>query len=98
MKGRPDFYVANQVDITHLKADSGVPLRDFAALEVGVGSAQQALADAVRFTQALERHLSDNDRMTLEREAFLRSGTQAHQEVKASLEQIAEQLEDYTRS
>ena len=97
MKGRPDFYVANQVDITHLKADSGVPLRDFAALEVGVGSAQQALADAVRFTQALERHLSDNDQMTLEREAFLRSGTQAHQEVKASLEQIAERLQDHTR-
>lgn len=96
--GRPDFYVANQIDVTHLKEEAGIPLRDFTHLETSLASAQAALADASRFTEALQRHLKDHGDLSVEREALFRSESQSHQQAEAILERISEQLEASSRS
>ena len=96
--GRPDFYVANQVDITHLKQERGVHLQDLNGLRSEVEGASAALSDALRFSEGLERHLQQQDALPVEREAFLRSEHTAHRELQQRLSQIAAVLERYIRS
>jgi len=93
--GKPDFFVANQVDITHLKQERGVPLSELSLLEQDVESARSALADARRFADALQQHLHDNGRASIEQEAFLRSEDQAHRNLELKLQQVSSMLQRY---
>ncbi|MFM7362581.1 MAG: PAS domain-containing protein, partial [Cyanobium sp.] len=86
---RPDFFVANQVDVTHLKLERGVALHEISSLAEDVHSARAALADARRFTEALEQHLQREGGTPVEQEAFLRSGRQALQQMAARLSHVA---------
>ena len=89
---KPDFFVANQVDITHLKLERGVALEEISTLAEELDSARSALDDARRFTEALEQHLHLQGEAGVEQEAFLRSGQQAHQHLAGRLTEIAGQL------
>jgi PAS domain S-box-containing protein len=96
--GKPDFFVANQVDITHLKLERGVPLQELTSLEGDVEAARAALSDARRFAEALQRQLEQSGSCAVEQEAFLRSEEQAHQSLEARLTQISGVLERYNRN
>ena len=89
VSGNPDFYVANQVDVTSLKQHAGVPLDDLQALNSELEAAEQALADADRFSLALrDRCAAQAGDAALQLEAFLRSEQQAHQQLSATLGSI----------
>jgi PAS domain S-box-containing protein len=88
--GQPDFYVANQVDVTSLKRSAGVPFSDLIGLEADLGVAQQALDDATRFGEALLTHLAEIRADSLVQEAFLRSEQQAHQQLTSTLQRLAQ--------
>ena len=94
--GKPDFFVANQVDITHLKLERGVPLDELTTLEEDVDSAQEALANARRFAEALEQNLQKSGQCAVEREAFLLSEEQAHQQLAERLTRIAGLIQHYS--
>jgi len=96
--GKPDFFVANQVDITHLKLERGVPVQELTCLQGDVQAACSALADARRFADALHQHLSQGGTTAVEQEAFLRSEQQAHQQLETRLSQISGLLERYNSS
>lgn len=96
--GKPDFYVANQVDVTHLKLERGVQLQEITALSAEVDSARSALADARRFSEALEQYLAQRGDAAVEQEAFLRSGEQAHRHLAERLSQIAGLLKRFHAS
>lgn len=97
-QGRPDFFVANQVDITHLKLERGVPLSELSSLERDVEAARAALAEARRFAEALRQHLEHRGQCAVEHEAFLRSEDQAHRDVEKQLAQIAAILQHHSGS
>lgn len=97
-KDRPDFFVANQVDITNLKLERGVPLQELNGLNEEVQTALSALADARRFSEALQHQLQRDGQVHVEREALLRSEQQAHLQVAAELAQIAEVLGRYSKN
>jgi len=89
VSGNPDFYVANQVDVTSLKQHAGVPLDDLQSLNSELKAAEQALADADRFSLALrDRCAAQAGDAALELEAFLRSEQQAHQQLSTTLGSI----------
>lgn len=91
---KPDYFVANQVDITSLKQQAGVPMHELEAVRVDVDTARQALADAERFASALGQQLrrvmerGDAD-VALQAEAYLRSESQSHQRLNKVLGSIA---------
>ena len=96
--GKPDFFVANQVDVTQLKLERGVPLRELTTLEADVRSAHQALDDAQRFAEALQRQLSAAGVLPVEQEACLRSERQAHHDLQQRLAEISAILQRYSHS
>lgn len=97
--GRPDFFVANQVDITHLKQERGVPLSELSSLALDVETARSALADAQRFAGALQQQLQQhNAQIPVEQEAILRSEDQAHRQLAQQLQQISGMLQRYNSS
>jgi PAS domain S-box-containing protein len=93
--GKPDFFVANQVDVTHLKSERGVPLQELSSLERDVEAARSALCDARRFAEALEKQLQKNGQCGVEQEAFLRSEQQAHRELETKLSEISGMIGRY---
>ncbi len=95
---KPDFFVANQVDITHLKLERGVPLQELSSLEKDVEDARTALADARRFARALQQHLENSGHFALEQEAFLRSEDLSHRNLEKQLAQISAVIERYNSS
>lgn len=94
--GKPDFFVANQVDITNLKLERGVPLEELTNLEADVNSAQEALANARRFAEALEQNLQRSGQCVVEREAFLLSEEKAHQQLAERLSKISGLIQHYS--
>ncbi|MFM7674777.1 MAG: DUF3365 domain-containing protein [Synechococcus sp.] len=74
----PDYYVANQVDITALKRQASLPKGSLDVLQQEAGEARRALADAERFSQALRNHLEGTVAGTPEVEALLLADQQAH--------------------
>ena len=96
--GKPDFFVANQVDITHLKLERGVPLQELSALNDDVQVARQTLSDAQRFAEALQRHLERSEPASVEQEALLRSEQQAYQTLESRLARISEALQRFNSS
>lgn len=99
--GTPDFYVANQVDITTLKQQAGVPVAELRGLESELEAARQALSDADRFGAALRQRISQADGSKplapVELEAFLLSEQQAHRQLDGSLREIAGVIQRHTR-
>lgn len=100
-QGNPDFYVANQVDITTLKQQAGVPVSALRGLESELETARQALSDADRFGEALRQRLSQVDDgkplALVELEAFLLSEQQAHRKLDGSLQEIVGVIQRHTR-
>ncbi|MEB3199542.1 MAG: DUF3365 domain-containing protein [Synechococcaceae cyanobacterium] len=92
---KPDFYVANQVDVTHLKLERGVPLHELRDMESGVQEARRALNDAVRFAAALERHLAQEGEVAIERDALLRSEQLSHTQLAQLLQNLSKALSRY---
>lgn len=90
--GRPDFYVANQVDVTHLKQERGLPVEALRRLEAQLEQAQQSLQDAMRFAEALQRHLIEGGDWEIERDAFLRSEQQSHRQLAQLLAAVSSSL------
>lgn len=95
--GKPDFFVANQMDVTQLRQERGVPVEALTALAGNLEAARSALADARRFAEALDQLLRRTDHWTVEPEAYLRSEEQAHQHLDDRLTQISGVLDRYNQ-
>jgi PAS domain S-box-containing protein len=94
--GKPDFFVANQVDITSIKHQAGIPIADLNRLQSDLDSAQQSLRDAERFGEALRQRFSGRTLdESLELEAFSRSELQSHQQLSAVLSSMAAVIRRY---
>jgi PAS domain S-box-containing protein len=74
----PDYYVANQVDVTALKQQAALPKASLDALHKQVEAAQRALDDADRFSEALRQHAQQAGTNSPEVEAFLLADHHAH--------------------
>ncbi|NBW63607.1 MAG: DUF3365 domain-containing protein, partial [Synechococcaceae bacterium WB4_1_0192] len=94
----PDYYVANQVDITAIQQQ---PQADQAALDtlaVPLQTARTALLDAERFATALRAYYSQSVPPSTEVEAFLRADQQAHGDLNALIQQLDVLLARHQRS
>ena len=94
----PDYYVANQVDITAIQQQ---PQADQAALETlaaPLQTARTALQDAERFATALRAYYSQSVPPSTEVEAFLRADQQAHGDLNALIQQLDVLLARHQRS
>jgi PAS domain S-box-containing protein len=88
---KPDFYVANQIDISHLKQQINLPEDQISRLSETVGEAQQALREAMRFGEVLKSRLADRaDTLSVEDEALLSAELQAHDRLLQALHSIQE--------
>ena len=88
--------MANQGDITSRKGEAGVPLRELRALEGELQTAEQALSDAERFGDALQREMeAAGDLASLQMEAFLRSQQQAHRQLTEVVGRMAQLLRQH---
>ena len=94
-EGTPDYFVANQVDVTSLKQQADVPLEQLRALDADIKAAQQALEEANRFGAALQRHRGEWLDQSVEAEALLRSEQQSHAHLKTMLDRVAAFLKDH---
>ena len=74
----PDYYVANQVDVTSLKQQASFSSAELAALSEDLEHARRSLADAERFSQALRRSFEQSPQDATELEAFLLADQQSH--------------------
>ncbi|MFM7312795.1 MAG: DUF3365 domain-containing protein [Cyanobium sp.] len=92
---KPQFYVANQIDITHLKLERGVPLQALASLQADLNAAHAALEDGRRFAAALQRSIERAGLLEVEQEAFVRSEFQAYAQLEGRLASVAEVLKHY---
>jgi PAS domain S-box-containing protein len=75
---QPDYYVANQVDVTALKEAAVLSLASLEPLQKDVGEARQALDDAERFAQALNEQINRSGMVSTEAKAYLIADEQAH--------------------
>jgi PAS domain S-box-containing protein len=86
---KPDFYVANQIDITSVKQQVSLPQDQVLRLRQVVGDAQQALMEAMRFRDALKSRLAAvSDTLAVEEEALLQAELQAHERLVQALQSI----------
>jgi PAS domain S-box-containing protein len=86
---KPDFYVSNQVDISHVKQQISLPQDQILRLSQSVDDAQQALAEAVRFREAIKSRLEAcSGALCVEEEALLQAELQAHDRLVEALESI----------
>ena len=89
----PDYYVANQVDVTSLKAASVSVIAEPAPLRQAVAQARRALQDAERFSTALRDQLAASaDSSTVAAEAYLVADQQAHERVASLIAQLGKLL------
>lgn len=89
----PDYYVANQVDVTSLKAASVSVIAEPVPLRQAVAQARRALQDAERFSTALRDQLAASaDSSTLAAEAYLVADQQAHERVASLIAQLGKLL------
>jgi PAS domain S-box-containing protein len=93
--GAPHYFVANQVDVTSLKQQAGVPLEQLRALDADLTAAQQALEEASRFGAALDSHRLEGLGQSVAAEALQRSEAQSQAELKTLLERIAAALREH---
>ncbi|MFO0015809.1 MAG: DUF3365 domain-containing protein [Synechococcaceae cyanobacterium] len=93
--GAPDYFVANQVDVTSLRQQAGVPLDQLRALEADITAAQRALEEANRFGAALNAHRLDGLGQSVAAEALLRTEQQSRAELDGLLCRIADALQQH---
>ncbi len=89
---QPDYYVANQVDVTVLKQAAVLSLDSFEPLQHDVQEARRALRDADRFAQALTEQFEGSEAASLEARAFLLADEQAHARIAKVLTTIEQFL------
>jgi PAS domain S-box-containing protein len=86
---KPDFYVSNQVDISHVKQQVTLPQDQVLSLNQAVDHAQQALTEAMRFRDALKSRLEATScERCVEEEALLQAELQAHERLVQALQSI----------
>jgi PAS domain S-box-containing protein len=93
--GAPDYFVSNQVDVTSLRQQAGVPLEQLCAIEADITAAQRALEEANRFGAALNAHHLEGRGQSVAAEALLRTEQQFLAELDALLIRIAEALQQH---
>ena len=89
----PDYYVANQVDVTSLKDHASLSRQQLIELEQLLESGRQALGDAERFGDALLAHYQQAGQQATEAEAYLRADHEAHGRLSALLAGIGALLQ-----
>ena len=91
----PDYYVANQVDITSLKNAASFNSGSIEAIIFTAEQARSALLEADRFAAALKSSLTHSPgQATLETEAFIIADQQAHNTVRELIASIEKKLKD----
>ncbi|MFM7549945.1 MAG: DUF3365 domain-containing protein [Cyanobacteriota bacterium] len=94
----PDYYVANQVDVTDLKQQAALPLAELRAVQDCVDQAHGALAEAERFARAL-RDLLDRDRpLATQAEAFVLAEQRAHGQLSQLVQALQKLLDRHLLS
>jgi PAS domain S-box-containing protein len=84
---KPDFYVANQIDITTVKQQSSLSNSELTGLDQSIAAARDALQQAMRFGEALKSRLaSAPEPISAEEESLLRAEVQAHEALVRELE------------
>jgi PAS domain S-box-containing protein len=92
---QPDFYVANQIDITAIKQQATVSGSELTGLDQRLAAARGALREAMRFGEALKRRLaSAPEQLSAEEESLLRAEVQAHEILVRELESMQEWVEN----
>jgi len=89
----PDYYVANQVDVTTLKDHSSLSQNELERLQRDLEAARGSLAEAERFGAALSEYYQQKAASTTEVEAYLRADQQAQGRLAALVESIAALLQ-----
>lgn len=77
----PDYYVANQVDITALKEQASMPRGILGAIREDVKAVNQALQQAHRFSESLRSYIQQLPSDAPEVEAFLLAEQHAHDKI-----------------
>ena len=95
--GAPDYVVANQVDVTSLKQQAGVPLEQLRALDADITAALNALEEANRFGAALDDHRLSGQGQSVAAEALLRSRQMSQDELNGLLRRVADALRSHLR-
>ena len=87
---KPDFYVSNQVDISHIKQNTTLSDDQISSLTQAVEDAQQALSEAMRFRDALKIRLqaAAGGGLQVEEEALLQAELQAQERLVQALQSI----------
>jgi PAS domain S-box-containing protein len=86
---KPDFYVSNQVDISHVKQQVTLPQDQVLSLNQAVDHAQQALTEAMRFRDALKSRLEATScERCVEEEALLQAELHAYDRLVQALQSI----------
>ena len=86
---KPDFYVANQIDITTVKQQSSLSNSELTGLDQSIAAARDALQQAMRFGEALKSRLaSAPEPISAEEESLLRAEVQAHEALVRELESM----------
>ena len=92
---KPDFYVANQIDISHVKQQIALPQDQVLRLSQAVDDAQQALTEAMRFRDGLKSRLeAAPGELCVEDEALLQAELQAHERLVQALQSIKKWSDD----
>jgi len=94
----PDYYVANQVDVTLLKQQTAISMAELQTLQTDLEQADRALADAERFADALRRHFEAASDVYTEAEAFLLADRQAHSRFSHLIRRIGTLLNRHAAS
>lgn len=91
----PDYYVANQVDITSLKKAANFNSESIEVITSTAEQARSSLLEADKFAAALKSSLSHSSgHATLEAEAFIIADQQAHNAVRELIKSIEDKLKD----
>jgi PAS domain S-box-containing protein len=84
---RPDFYVANQIDVTKIKYQASLSSEEFVGLEESLAATEDALREAMRFGDALKQRLSNvSNGLSVEEESLLLAEVKAHESLVHELE------------
>jgi PAS domain S-box-containing protein len=92
---KPDFYVANQIDISSIRSKSSLFDDELAVLALQLHSAKAALDDTMRFGEALKARLAENSSgINLEEESLLKAQVQAQELLVEALEAMQAWVSD----
>ena len=85
----PEYYVANQVDVTTLKQHSGLSIGDIHRVSSELSAAQRSLDDADRFSRAIQEQASQFVQAPEQLEAFLIADRSAHHKLAQFLQLVS---------